>query len=379
MHGVPGTQTTSFGVSGQACLRGLSAWGQPQRLKVMRALAWFGVVASLLIAVPALAQSSADKAGARAAANAGADAYDAGKFEKSLDLFTRAESIIHSPIHELYIARSLIQLNRLVEARELLLKIRRAGESDRATAGAEEELQRLEPRLSRLNLHLEGTDAAPTSVQIDGREVNLALLGIAQPIDPGDHRVKVLYKGTEKELGFTVTEGETKEVVVDLSGVVGESQVGPVSPPAEEQAPEATPTEDVQPADSAARGQPIGAYVALGVGVVGIGVGTGFALSAGASAKNANQLCEEIDERTGASNCSGRTAEEQSDVENFENKHKSSKTVSIVGFAVGGAAIATGATLLWLHLRGAKKEQARSQVHIEPILGVQYWGLKGSF
>src|SRR5688572_12455326 len=61
----------------------------------LRRLGWLALalVVSCLSAAPAEAQTDAERAGARSAATAGADAFDAGKYQDALDLFLRAESV----------------------------------------------------------------------------------------------------------------------------------------------------------------------------------------------------------------------------------------------------------------------------------------------
>src|SRR6195952_4861152 len=80
----------------------------------------------LLAAAPcALAQTDDDRAGARVAATEGVKASNEKRWADAADLFTRAESLVHSPVHLLFKARALIQLGQLVKARETLLEINR--------------------------------------------------------------------------------------------------------------------------------------------------------------------------------------------------------------------------------------------------------------
>src|SRR5258706_10178573 len=79
----------------------------------------------LLHAPDVRAQTDEERAGARAAATQGADAFSQNRYADALDLFARAESLVHSPSHLLYMARSLEKLGKLVRARETYLKITR--------------------------------------------------------------------------------------------------------------------------------------------------------------------------------------------------------------------------------------------------------------
>src|SRR5689334_17771387 len=83
------------------------------------------VALGVLTAAPAGAQTKDQKAGARAAADAGGDAFDAGKYAEAADLFERAERLMHAPPHLLYAARAHVKLGHLVEAREHYLALTR--------------------------------------------------------------------------------------------------------------------------------------------------------------------------------------------------------------------------------------------------------------
>src|SRR4051812_34405429 len=76
-----------------------------------------------LVAPSAWAQSDDDRAGARVAATEGVKALNDKRFADAADLFSRAESLVHSPVHLLYLARSQEKLGQLVKARENYTKI----------------------------------------------------------------------------------------------------------------------------------------------------------------------------------------------------------------------------------------------------------------
>lgn len=330
---------------------------------------------TLLVCSSAFAQTAEQKAGARAAANSGADAFEARDFDKAVDMFLRAESIVHSPVHELYLARSYVQLGRLVEARELYLKIIRDDDGDR-TETAQDELDALEPRVPRVTLSVTGTDVPAREVTVDSKPVPVVLLGVAQPFDPGDHTVVVLTEERRLTQTFSVEEGANVTVELDMSGgeliktadpAPQKTQIDPVSKP-------------VAKSQKGADGMRIASYAALGVGVVGIGLGTVFGLRAGAKARDANELCADIDSRESTSDCRGRTQSEQARVADLEQQHKSAKVIGIVGFAAGGALLATGVTLFLLST-GPKTEQANSdrKARLRATVGLSYLGLEGSF
>src|ERR1043165_2423473 len=73
----------------------------------------------------ASAQSDEQRAAARALALEGSRACADSRWQECVNLFQRAESVVHAPPHLLYMARAEEKLGHLVRARELYLKITR--------------------------------------------------------------------------------------------------------------------------------------------------------------------------------------------------------------------------------------------------------------
>src|SRR6188768_2893736 len=135
--------------------------------------AWLCAALCLLSVRPAFAASDEEKAGARAAATQGQAAYEKKHWAEALDLFTRAESLVHSPVHLLYKARALVQLGQLVKARETYLSLTREESTSsspavlKAREDAAKEVAQLEPRLANLTVKVDGAGAAEASVVMD--------------------------------------------------------------------------------------------------------------------------------------------------------------------------------------------------------------------
>jgi hypothetical protein len=110
-------------------------------------------------------------------------------------------------------------------------------------------------------------------------------------------------------------------------------------------------------------------YVSLGVGVVGLGVGTALAVGAKSNYDDANAYCP-------AFPCD-LTQKQAHDRTSLESDGDSKKTLSIVGFALGGAGIATGVTLFLLSTR--KSEPPASGSWVKPLIGVGSVGVVGGF
>ncbi|MEO6603218.1 MAG: hypothetical protein ABIQ16_25260, partial [Polyangiaceae bacterium] len=163
----------------------------------MRAISFLVPGALLLTASLAHAQTDLERATARDAANNGRGAFDAGQYEKSIDSFTRAESLVHAPPHLLFLARAQAKLGRLVAAHETYLKITRetlkpnAPRAFRdAQAAAELELPALDARLPYVTVTLQGAPSDGVTVQMDSTSLPAAMIGIPLPADPGQHTFK---------------------------------------------------------------------------------------------------------------------------------------------------------------------------------------------
>jgi len=124
----------------------------------------------------------------------------------------------------------------------------------------------------------------------------------------------------------------------------------------------------------------IGSYVALGVGVAGLGVGTFFALDSKSATKDVEQLCGGNPEQCQV-DPGGNDAQE---IDSKNDRAGRSKTLAIVGFAAGGAAIAAGVTLFLLSMKEGQSTaqleiDRENQRHLTPYLGWGQLGLTGRF
>lgn len=119
-------------------------------------------------------------------------------------------------------------------------------------------------------------------------------------------------------------------------------------------------------------GMRTGAYVALGAGVVGLGVGTIFGLSAKSRYSDANDITNDNCPSSGPCELPGALFDKREDL---GNDGDSAKTLSIVGFAVGGVGLAGGVTLFVL----SNKKEGAAAARVEPYVGVGQLGLRGGF
>lgn len=119
---------------------------------------------------------------------------------------------------------------------------------------------------------------------------------------------------------------------------------------------------------SGVNGLRVASYAALGVGVVGVGLGTVFALKSKSDFAAGNDLCP-------AFPCSLSMAQAAAR-EQHGRDGDSAKTLSIVGFVVGGVGLAAGVTLLVL---SSSKKSPAEAAKIESFIGLGSAGVRGSF
>jgi hypothetical protein len=316
----------------------------------------------------AAAQSDTERAGARSAAEQGARAFNDGRYNEAIDLFTRAESLVHAPPHLLYMARAHEKLGELVQAREDYLKIGRETLPEsapevfrRAQAQASAELAALEPRIPYLTVTVSDSSAKDVTVMVDGQPLPAALVGVEGPVNPGKHRLVAVVSGHE---------GQAREIEL-AEGV--HAQVDLMLPPTEAIA--AVPAEQA-PAEQAAepmtkgskKGLRIGSYVAFGVGALGLGAGTLFLIKGAGKKSDADEAFDRC-----YPNC---TTDEADHVHQLDKDSASAKTLSAVGFIAGGVGVATGITLFILSKDSASESSA---AHVTPWIGWRSAGVSGRF
>ena len=227
-------------------------------------------------AQPSETTSRADAERARDLGRTGLDAYGQGDFERALDLFRKAEALAHSPVFQLYAARSLRQLGQLEKARAefeaILATTPSEGAPDawlRARSSAEDELAALPSPTSQEPPKTEGDK----SFDADGHVVSVAT-GEMPP--PGSHpepapKQSFWKRATPAKRGAMVAFG-VGAVGLVFSAITGGMAV------AESMAIKANCVDNVCPAEDRPRAEyatdlanlaTIGAGVALAGGVTG--------------------------------------------------------------------------------------------------------------
>jgi hypothetical protein len=351
------------------------------------------LVSALTLGGRALGQTDEQRAAARSLATEGATAFNEGRYRDAVDLFTKAESLLHAPPHLLYLARAHAKLGQLVKAREAYMKVVRetlppnaSPAFRKAQSSANDEIGGVESRIASLTIKIEGGQGAKDlAVLVDGNPMNMILVDAAQPIDPGQHKIEA--GGTDLRAPaqtVTLADGERKSIVLKVDSAPGAaplvavahaptpaaSDPAPIAAPAPATTPAPTDEGPSAPADESS-GLRIGSYVAFGVGVAGLAVGTIFTMQSASKRKDADSKFEECGGETGchAENPLSKEADA------LDRDADSALTLGIVGFAVGGVGIAAGATLFVLS-SGSSNENAAG---VEPYVGFGTAGVKGRF
>ena len=330
--------------------------------------AWLTAGVLAASSAPAEPVDDSTRNAARELAFQGADAYDKGDFERAVDRYRRAYALLPAPTLSLREARALEKLGRLVEAVEAYVRTVRTELAKNApkafrdaVKSADEELVKLRPRVPKLEIVLEGAESNATEVKLDGKPLQPALIGVAQPVDPGEHRIEAVTQGKSGSLTLKIAEGETKSVRLKLRD--DPNAVAP-APATELPAPSTgSAPGDRAPTDESGGGFPhttLG-WVGIGVGAAGLGVGVVTGLMATSKHASAEEGCP------GGKCPEGSAAAD--DLESF----RTLRTVSTVGYAVGVIGVAAGFTLLLT----APSEP--NTAHVSPWVGPGSAGVAGRF
>lgn len=347
-----------------------------------RALRFIAPFALICAVSTARAQTDEQRANARALADQGVEAFNEGHWQAAIDLFDRAESLVDAPTHLLFSARAHAKLHHYVKARELYLRIGHlelAPNAPKAFHNAQQsaadELKDVEPHIGRLTISVHGAEPKATKVMLDDVAVENVLIGVARPIDPGEHRVRAEAPGFAAQTKtVSVADGAAQSITLEL--VPGASSEAPSTPevapgPATPGAPSG-PASAPDLAPSVTNGKRVASYVALGVGVVGIGVGSIFLASSASKRSDADQKFADCGGPTRCTNSNPLSKE----VGSLDDSARSAKTIGIVGMVVGGVGLATGVTLFVL---SRPHEQATASWTITPRVGLGSASVSGTF
>ena len=276
------------------------------------------------------------------------EAYHRGDWTTALEAFSRAETMSHSPVFMLFIARCRRNLGAWLEARELYRRVASEPLSDSvpqpwwvAVRDAAQELEELTVRIPSIVIVPENAPANAT-ITVDGKVVQARDLGLQIQVDPGVHRITGTDPiGAAVEIEVQVDPSErARRVALRFPGPRSEV---PLPPPAG--APATSGSPKPPPAHPTRRA----AYVSGALGLVGLAVGTVAGVVALAKSDAVKDRCQ-------GNQCLGSDRADADAIRPYA-------TVSTLGFAVGGVGLATGAVLLaldppWAHTVGRQRTPA---------------------
>ncbi len=300
---------------------------------------------------PASAQSEQleRRTTARRMAEDAANLYEGGRYDQARDLFHRANALYSAPALQLWEARSLEKLGRLVEAEELYSAVARyqvrpedARIVREVVRDSAAELEKLRVRIPTLTIAIRGlpSHGHTVHVQLDERTLSPALIEFPIPVDAGLRVVRVVVDGRElAHVDVAVAEGDRKSVDLDVAAA-SEALAAAAPPfgPSQKGTSLERLTQSPSPAwrDGRARASWRTArnfgWIGAGAGLAGLAVGTVTGIVAMRKHSSLEQRCP-------ADDC---PPQYRDDLASFRGY----RTASTVAYVVGGLGLAAGVTLL---------------------------------
>jgi len=296
------------------------------------------LLAQVPVSLPraAAAPSAIDLESARELWREGKKLREAGKLPEALEKFRAAWALAPTPITGLDLAKTLVLVGKLVEAREVALTAGKLPIPPNESANAQKAREEadalalgLKDRIPSLVPKVSGVDATTVKVLVDDAEVPTAALGQPRRLDPGTHVVRLVRDTTElAKSSIVLAEGETREVVLSPPIAEPPKVLPPPGPP---------PPAPVAPASSP--GIPAFGVVGLSVGAVGIAVGGVAGIIALTRLGKAKDVC-----------AADKTCPESA-TSDLDTSRRAG-TLSTIGFVVGGVGLAVFGVSLFV--RGSK-------------------------
>ncbi|WP_437775183.1 hypothetical protein [Sorangium sp. So ce1097] len=184
------------------------------------------VLGLLSVSLPALPAAAQDIAAADALFNRGLAEMQAGRHETGCKALAESQRIDPQPGTLFTLAACEAEWGRIATAvtrfgdylalvgRMTPAEVRRQGERPRI---AREKREQLSPRVPNLSISLPPGAPAGTVVKRNGLELGEASLGIALPVDPGEHLVSIQAPGRPvRTQHITIAPGETTELTLEL-------------------------------------------------------------------------------------------------------------------------------------------------------------------
>jgi hypothetical protein len=277
------------------------------------------------------------------------------------------------------IARTHLALGQLVAAKEAFLQVGRdtlpasaPAPFKKAQADARAELAAHDPRIPTIHVTARGGGSKRVEISMDGKTVPDALVGIARPVDPGQHTLRATADGMRSEdKTVTIQEKDHATVVLELKPGTA-APPAPAAPPSA--APEPTATSEPEPAPSPAPDsgssplRPV-SIALIGVGVAGLGVGAVFALLASSKRSDADDAYA----KCGDPCPEGSQADA---VQELDDAASSRSRIAVIALIAGGALTAGG--IVMFAVSGSSSHDA-NKASLSPWIGLGSAGVSGRF
>jgi len=254
--------------------------------------------------------------------------FDEGRFEAALPQLKEVFEATGSPNAQLYVARALREMGRLVEAHRAMAKAldvatTKAAEDSKyevtriAAAG---ELATLDTRVGKVVVVF-ADKVEGTSISLNGTPLTDAELGAPVAVEPGTVIIVATTPGKpDIRQEEVLSAGQTRTVALRFG------QTGPTEPGQTPQTPDA-------PTETSGGGIRIAGFVALGVGVVGMGMfGVSYAVAGG--------IESDLEEACGGQRCT------ESEFADDVDRGKTMDTLANVGLVVGAVGLVSGAAMV---------------------------------
>jgi hypothetical protein len=303
----------------------------------------------LLLATPAVAQ---DVAAAEALFNKGVADMDAGRYDAACPAIAESQRLDPRPGTLFAQSECNAKAGKIASAIALYEDYLRTVGSQPAAVKAKHadrlkiaraQIDKLRPAVPTLTLTLPPGAPSDARVRRDGTVLSAAALGVALPVDPGEHVVVVEAPGRRPAEQRIVLDRSQKKVVELALG--GAADAG--APP-----PAAGPVTPEAPAAPASNAQRVSGFVVGGVGAATLLLG---AVTGGLTLAKKSTI---------TANCSGTVCNH--DGKAAADSARTTGLVSTIGFAAGGAALVTGVVLLLTAPKKSDEKSARYDVEIGP-------------
>lgn len=285
-------------------------------------------------------------------------AEDGARWREAASKFRKAIAIKDTPGMRFHLARCEEEQGAFVEAlveydraRELIDGGVRALDVEKLLAGARE---RVRAKVALLTVRLP-SDVENVSVELDGKALSSAVLGVPMPINPGVHRVRAVAVGRQpftQELALGT--GEARQLPIALPAAMT------VPPPAPARAKPSPPATDTQATRADVGGVSTRTIVLVGEAslfAVGVGAGIGFSVARSSASERYAKANEEVLEAVNGSDPDGTACSKPrpgcAEAYTAGRDRARAGALAVTSFVAAGVSAAAFGLTYWLWPKGS--------------------------